>query len=210
VLLPPDLAVRSAEIALAAYGAVTVETEDIHALIVDDPDILWIGLRGTADFVALLRDAAAAYERNDPILGKTPDTFASDAEQLFWRLWPKLPLIKLIGITGHSKGASEAEDLAAMFGNAGRRPSWLGAFEPAPVGPLNGLITGLPGIATWRGIDTTHLLLRDPVPAAPEWRPHAYALTLLPWTGERPLDPLDYHSMDGVLNELKKLDAQLA
>src|SRR5690242_17951496 len=69
------LALRSAEIALAAYASVTIETREVHALIVDDPDMLWIGLQGTHDAAALVRDALAAFERSDPIFGTTPDSF---------------------------------------------------------------------------------------------------------------------------------------
>lgn len=199
------LALRSAELALAAYRAVTIETADVHALIVDDPDILWIGLRGTSDFIALLRDAGAATERNDPILGPTPHTFAEDAEEIFWRLLPKLPASKPIGIAGHSKAASEAQDLCAMFRYAGREPAWLGAFEPAPVGTLKGRLKDQPGIATWRGEDITRPLVRDPVPAMPLGRPHAMSMTALAWWGPTPLDLVDYHSMAGILEAVKRL-----
>jgi hypothetical protein len=199
------LAIRSAEIALAAYAGATIETKDVHALIVEDPDILWIGLRGTDDFIAVLRDAAAAFERNDPILGCTPNSFAEDVEEIFWRILPKLPQGKAIGIGAHSKGASEAQILAAMFAYAGRPVSWLGAFEPAPVGTLSGWLKDQPGIATWRGEDIDRPLIRDPVPAMPLGRPHAMPMTALAWWGPTPLNLANYHSMSGVLEAVKRL-----
>ena len=65
----------------------------------------------------------------------------------------------------------------------------LAAFEPPQLGLCNGLVAALPGIATRHGDDEIT-----------EWPKHGQAqpLTLLPWIGPRPLDPLAYHYMQGV------------
>src|SRR5476649_757852 len=112
------LARHCAEVALAAYQTPpTIQTEDVHALILETDQLVTVGLEGTDPrrLVDLWRDASAVALRSDPLLGPVPASFTADAEQLFWRLLPKIPAGKPFAITGHSKGASEAQLLAAMF-----------------------------------------------------------------------------------------------
>jgi hypothetical protein len=195
------LALRCADVALACYATPpTIETEDVHALLVDAadlaPGLVIVGLEGTDPrrAVDLWRDAAALAERDDPLLGRVPRSFASDAEQLFWRLLPRLGPDRPFALTGHSKGASEAQLLAAMFALAGRAPVFLAAFEPAAVGDLRDLLSDLPWLATRHG--------RDPVTWLPPGRAHAQPLLEIPWDGPPPADPLDYHAMQGVRDAL--------
>ena len=192
------LALRCADAALASYTAApTIQTDDVHALVLETEDLVLVALKGTDPrrLVDLWRDAGAIDERNDPLLGRVPETFAGDAEQLFWRLWPLLPVGKPFALTGHSKGASEAQLLAAMLLLAGHPPAFLAAFEPAAVGDLHGLLTGLPGLATRHG--------HDPVTFVPPLRAHAQPLLEIPWDGPAPLDPLAYHDMQGVRDALR-------
>jgi len=185
VIIDLDLA----DLALASYSEpATVETPNVHALIKERDGLVLLGLRGTADFVALMRDAMAAHERDDPILGKTPDSFAADAEQILWRIFSRFNGPWVGG--GHSKGGSEILDVAAMMRVIGRPALRIGAFEPAPTGLLGGYIDPATTLITWHG--------KDPVPAAPPWRRHPVAVTHLPWRGAEPINPLDYHSMAGV------------
>jgi hypothetical protein len=195
------LARRCADVALACYSTPpTIETDDVHALLVDAfdlaPGLVIVGLEGTNPrrLVDLWRDAAAIDIRRDPLLGDVPESFAGDAEQLFWRILPKLEPGRPFAITGHSKGASEAQLLATMFALVGRAPVFLAAFEPAAVGDLRGLIKDLPWLATRHG--------RDPITFLPPGRPHAQPLLQLPWDGPVPADPLDYHGMQGVRDQL--------
>lgn len=192
-----SLARRCAGVALAAYTSpASIETDVVHALIVEAPDLTIVGLRGTDPWqlIDLFIDAAAAVERDDPILGRAPASFLADAEQLFWRLLPKLPADRPFAIAGHSKGASEAQLLAAMFKAIGRPAAFLGAFEPAAVGLLNGLLSAGPGLATRHGL--------DPITDLPPGRAHAQILCALPWLGPPARTPLDYHSMQGVNDAL--------
>ena len=179
-----------ADLALASYAEpATVETSDVHALIVERDGIQIIALRGTDPhhLIDLIRDAEAVGLRRDPILGDVSASFLGDAEQLVWRLWPSLRAP--YALTGHSKGAAEAQALAAILAHMGRPPMRLAAFEPPLLWLCNGLVAALPGIATRHGDDEIT-----------EWPKHGQAqpLTLLPWIGPRPLDPLAYHYMQGV------------
>jgi hypothetical protein len=184
---------RCARAAIAAYNApATLETADVHALLIEEDGALIVALRGTnpEHLVDLWRDAGAAIVRDDPILGPVPESFASDAEQLLWRLLPRLHPGKRLYLTGHSKGASEAQILAAMLGHIGFWPDFVAAFEPAPVGTLNGAFLGQAGLATRLGL--------DPIVRLPSDRPHAQPLLQLDWPGAPPLDPLRYHAMANV------------
>jgi hypothetical protein len=180
-----------ADASLAAYVLqATVETDDVHCVISQVGDTQVIALRGTDPdhFIDLLLDAKAIFSRDDPILGSCSESFVADAEQLLWRLWPLLR--DPFAITGHSKGASEAQALAAMLTHMGRPPICVTVFEPAQVGTLNDILLKLPGIATRHGGDF--------VTQEPSGRGHAQPLTLLPWVGPRPLNPIAYHAMAGV------------
>jgi len=184
---------RLAVAAVASYSQpATIETDDVHALLIEEDGCLVVALRGTnpEHWIDLWRDAEAAIMRHDPILGAVPESFAEDAEQLLWRLLPRLKPGQPVYLAGHSKGASEAQILAAMMAHAGFAPAFLAAFEPAPVGTLQGLLKTQAGIATCLG--------HDPIPRLPLGRPHAQELTLLPWSGVPPFDQLRYHAMEGV------------
>lgn len=178
-----------ADLALAAYSEpATVETDNVHALIKERDGFMLLGLRGTNDIAALLRDAEASRARRDPILGSTPDSFAADAEQILWRIFFRFTGPWAGG--AHSKGGSELLDLAAMMRVAGRPPERIVAFEPAPVGSLGGLIE-----PTWAKI-TRHGA--DPVTEMPPWRKHPIPVTPLAWSGSKPINPFAYHYMAGV------------
>lgn len=178
-----------ADLALASYDLpATIETPNVHALIKESDGVVLLALRGTADAIALLRDAEALHERDDPILGRTPDSFAADAEQILWRIFARFTGPWAGG--AHSKGGSELLDLAAMMRVIGRPPVRIAAFEPAPVGPLAGLIDPAWTLITRHG--------DDEIPEAPPWRPHPSPVTALAWVGPRPLNPLDFHAMAGV------------
>jgi hypothetical protein len=181
--------VALADFALATYAEPpTLITPHAQVLIKQLDGVTLIGPRGTADLDAVLRDIEAAVERDDAILGRTPNSFAADAEEIAWRIFSR--------ITGpwaggaHSKGGSELLVLAAMMRYAGRPPAQIAAFEPAPVGTLNGLIDPASTLITRHG--------EDPVPVAPPWRPHPAPVTALPWRGAPTLDLGAYHAMAGV------------
>lgn len=187
-----------AELSLAAYSTpATVETHDAHALITEEPDGLIIALRGTdpKKLVDLWLDATAVEDRDDPILGKTPESFLGDAEQLYWRISPKVKYNQPVYICGHSKGAAEANALAAMFVFAWRAPVRLTVFAPPQMGVLGGYVSALPGYAFRHG--------DDPITELPPGRSQPRSLTALPWVGPKPLDKLDYHSMAGYLQAVQ-------
>ena len=188
-LLITDL--RLADLALAAYSeAATIETDDVHALLVEEDGVLLVGLRGTnpAKWVDLWRDAASIVLRRDPILGPTPDSFLTDAEQLVWRLAPRIRS-RPWAIGAHSKGAAEAQAAAAIATFMGWPPVRLAAFAPPPMGRLGGWLDGVPSGAYRHG--------EDPITDDEFGRGRPTPLIPLAWTGPKPLDPLDYHSMEG-------------
>lgn len=202
--LSPDakrLALRAAELAISSYQVpLTIETDDVHALIVEDPDITWIVPRGTdpRNIVDLWRDLSAIVKRNDPIFGLTPNSFLADAEQLYWRLAPKIPPARPIGVAGHSKGGSESLVLGGMLEYGGRKPAFLAAFEPAAVGPLNGIAN--PDLITRHG--------EDEITELPPGIGHPGSVTPLPWEGPKPFGfiarLLAYHAMAGVRDALAR------
>lgn len=190
--------IHLAELSLAAYSSpATIETPDAHALIVEETDGLIIALRGTdpKKLVDLWLDSTAVEDRHDPILGKTPESFLSDAEQLYWRILPKIKPDQPIYICGHSKGAAEANALAAMFVFAWRAPTRLTVFAPPQMGDLGGYVAALPGFAFRHG--------DDPITGLPPGRSQPRSLTQLPWVGPKPLDKLKYHDMAGYAEAVK-------
>lgn len=180
-----------ADLALASYDLpATIETADIHALIRDVDGITYVSPRGTNPhhLIDLMRDAGAGVTRADPILGDADETLLADAEQLAWRI---LPRIKGAWAGGaHSKGAAELLYLAAIMAYLGRPPLRIAAFEPPRVGLLGGLVD-----PAWCAL---YRHGEDPITELPPWRVHPLPLTALAWVGPRPLDPLDYHAMAGV------------
>jgi hypothetical protein len=73
----------------------------------------------------------------------------SDAEQLAWRLQPYLRSAGFVGMPwhlyGHSKGAAEAQALAAIATYGGWPPKRLVTWAAPEMGRLSDLIRTLPG-----------------------------------------------------------------
>ena len=192
-----DLAAAS----LASYNVpATVETGDARAVLSLVGRTQVIACVGTRDMADLWRDISAVVTRHDPQYGVISDAFFSEAEQLLWRLWPLLT-DNPIAITGHSKGAVEAQALAFLLGQMGRSVCRLAAFEPPQLGTLNGALDLVPGIATRQQVND---ILGDPITSVPMARGHAQKLTVLQWPGLPPLDVLAYHKMSGIYAAMQR------
>ena len=192
-----DLAAAS----LASYNVpATVETGDARAVLSLVKGVQVIACVGTRSMADLWRDISAVVTRCDPQYGAISDAFFSEAEQLLWRIWPLLTSAP-VAVTGHSKGAAEAQALALLLMRMGRTVWRLGAFEPPQLGTLNGALDIVPGIATRQQIND---LMGDPITSMPIARGHAQKLTVLEWPGLPPLDVLAYHKMSGIYAAMQR------
>jgi len=181
--------------ALACYTTPsTVETGDARAVVSLIKGVQVIACVGTRTEADLWRDVCSLETRNDPNYGPLSDSFFSEAEQLLWHLWPLLTHAP-VAVTGHSKGASEAQALTLLLACMGRTPVRLCAFEPPQLGTLRGALSIIPGVATRHQYSD---FLGDPITEVPITRGHAQPITTLQWHGLPPLNPLEYHAMAGV------------
>jgi hypothetical protein len=118
--------------------------------------------------------------------------FAEDAFSILFRIMAEHKNDEL-NFGGHSKGADEAEVLAAHWDLAGCKVGRVTALEPARVGLLGGRIASKPGIST----RVKSGLIIDPVPALPGWLDHPRELTVLE-AATRLLLPTDCHLLENV------------
>lgn len=107
----------------------------------------------------LLTDADAVYIEH-PVLGPTHAGFARDAEGVLAQLLAQAGT-RPIAFNGHSKGGSDAEDLAALYKHAGGQVVQVTTFGAARVGWLNGALYNVPGSDWWNA--------DDPIPSVPPW-----------------------------------------
>jgi hypothetical protein len=189
-----------ADWALKAYAQpATIETADVHCLVGEAEGVQILALRGTDPRrpVDLLRDAEAAGVRDDPILGPVSESFLADAEQLAWRV--AAILSPGFVVTGHSKGAADAQALAALLAYMGKAPARLTTFASPQLGLLPGMIGTLPG--------TDYVMQHDPIPDVPPNRGRPRTITMLPWIGAVPFDRLECHAMMGYRDAIARLKA---
>jgi len=164
----------------------------IRAFLHREPSGLWVICEGTrpGKIADWLRDFDAWKKRSDPSFGDLHAGFYEDALSVIFRLYHDLKG-ETVNFGGHSKGGSEAEDLAALWVYAGEKLGRVTALEPARTGKLGGLLADKPGISThvqWSDASG------DPVTAEPLWLDHPRAMTVLK-APRFALDPIDYHEL---------------
>jgi hypothetical protein len=165
-----------ADISAETYAAghqPTYQTQDVHLTVGKQGGILYWAFRGSACLRDWLDDVSAFPRR---ALVEHADLGLCDPQFLENALQVLEPLIRDIGGnpqigTGHSKGAAEAEAIAALLALRGLPPLKLTVFAPARIGALQGLLRSIPGSSyRWRD---------DPVPLLPSFLPHPRPLTQL-------------------------------
>lgn len=176
-------------------GTVIDAGNDIRAVLEPTPEYLAVSIRGTVvkdldnwetDF-----DAIPSFH---VMTGWAPRGFQSAALRLLPLLGPYLIGRRVI-IGGHSLGGAVGAQIACMLVRSGRSPVAYALFEPAR-SCSDFAVEALAGVEGYvcRFGD-------DPVPLLPPLYRHPRAVTAI---GHATLDPLDCHSISGVVDWLRE------
>lgn len=183
------------EVADAAYGSATIETETCHVLMRESLGETIIAFRGTDNFTDLRTDASL-LSVEDPVLGDLHNGFFECVTSLAWRIVHRLKPPVLV--TGHSKGGSEALIFSAMLVHLGLKPCRVTTFGAARCGKLGGLLIDVEGVDYRNGA--------DPVPFLPLRFDRPRPMTQL-GTFRVTIDPLDDHELAAYRRTLTQVSA---
>jgi hypothetical protein len=180
----PDL--QMLDLAQAAYvGKPTIlAAADCYPyLTVVDNTAVW-AFRGTnpRDIRDVLTDCDAVPVEH-PQLGTCHPGFQRDVSAVIEEIL-RLAGDRPLAFCGHSKGAAEAADAAALCEARGRPVCQLTTFGMPRPGALNGWLTSVPGSDFWNG--------DDPVPDLPTWLPHPRSMVRIGRPAWK-LDVIDDH-----------------
>jgi hypothetical protein len=176
----------------------TWDTADVHAYLTTSDGYANIAFKGSKskedwyrDFMVLPPLLGIGLKQHAQ-LGLVHYGLDNDVDEIFSQIIAQLPDMP-VNVTGHSKGAGEAQDFAAKLRLLQpSRAIYLTTFAPPRIGALNGVLKGMPGKDYHNG--------PDPVPMVPGWLPHPDGrpmseLWVPPGTGLDLLDIFAYHSI---------------
>ena len=131
--------------------------------------IFYIVMQGTENVAGWIADAEVEHVTPYPVLGKLHSGFYKNLPALFAMLTPDIPERAAIVVTGHSKGAGEAVQLAALLRIAGFIIIQCVLFACPNAGDstfATWLADNIPG-TSFRNAPKILQFLGDPVPLVP-------------------------------------------